>query len=126
MRPGGRSNECVQEAAAMKLLLIVLNSAEKLEEVLEGLIETGVTGATVVDSVGMGHIIEDVPIFAGMRSLFRAARPRNNMIFSVVGDSQAPEVMDVLSKILDCEHGRGLGIAFTLPIDSAIGVRGSP
>lgn len=110
----------------MKLLFIVLNSAEKLEEVLEGLIETGVTGATVVDSVGMGHIIEDVPLFAGMRSLFRAARPRNNMIFSVVDDSQAPEVLEVLDKILDCAHGKGRGIAFTLPIDSAIGVRRTP
>jgi nitrogen regulatory protein PII len=110
----------------MKLLFIVLNSSEKLEEVLEGLIETGITGATVVDSVGMGHIIEDVPLFAGMRSLFRAARPRNNMIFSVVDDSQAAEVMDVLDKILDCAHGKGHGIAVTLPIDSAIGVRGSP
>jgi nitrogen regulatory protein PII len=110
----------------MKLLLVVLNSAEKLEEVLEGLIETGVTGATVVDSVGMGHIIEDVPLFAGMRSLFRSARPRNNVIFSVVDDSQATEVMDVLSKILDCAHDRGGGIAFTLPIDSAIGLRGTP
>lgn len=84
------------------------------------------TGATVVDSVGMGHIIEDVPLFAGMRSLFRAARPRNNMIFSVVDDSQAPEVLDVLDKILDCAHGKGRGIAFTLPIDSAIGVRRTP
>ena len=83
-------------------------------------------GATVVDSVGMGHIMEDVPLFAGMRSLFRAARPRNNMIFSVINDSQAPEVMEVLDKILDCSHGKGQGIAVTLPIDSAIGVRGTP
>ncbi len=110
----------------MKLLFIVLNSEEKLEEVLEGLIETGVTGATVVDSVGMGHIIEDVPLFAGMRSLFRSARPRNKVIFSAVDDSQTSEVMEVLSKILDCAHERGSGIAFTLPIDSAIGVRGKP
>jgi nitrogen regulatory protein P-II 1 len=110
----------------MKLLFICLNSAEHLEEVLEGLIETGVTGATVVDSVGMGHIIEDVPLFAGMRSLFRSARPRNNVIFSVVDDSQAPEIMEVLDKILDCAHGKGRGIAFTLPIDSAIGVRKAP
>jgi nitrogen regulatory protein P-II 1 len=106
----------------MKLLLIVLNSAEKLEEVLEGLIEVGVTGATVVDSVGMGHIIEDVPLFAGMRNVFRAARPRNNMIFSVITDAQSAEAMQVLDKILDCAHTRGKGIAFTLPIDSAIGV----
>jgi nitrogen regulatory protein PII len=110
----------------MKLLLVVLNSADKLEEVLEGLIETGVTGATVVDSVGMGHIMEDIPLFAGMRSVFRSARPRNNMIFSVVDDAQAVEVMDVLEKILDCAHGKGRGIAFTLPIDSAIGVRKTP
>ena len=110
----------------MKLLFIVLNSTDMLEEVLEGLLEVGVTGATVVDSVGMGHIIEYVPLFAGMRSLFRAARPHNTMIFSVVDDAQAPEVMDTLSKILDCSHPRGSGIAVTLPIDSAIGVRGTP
>ena len=110
----------------MKLLLVVLNSAEKLEEVLEGLIETGVTGATVVDSVGMGHIMEDVPLFAGMRSLFRGAQPRNNMIFSVVDDAQAPEVMDILSKILDCSGHRGTGIVLTLPIDSVIGVHRAP
>jgi nitrogen regulatory protein PII len=106
----------------MKLLFIVLNTMENLEEVLEGLIEAGVTGATVVDSVGMGHIIEDVPLFAGMRKIFKAARPRNNMIFSVVTDSQASDALQVLDKILDCAHSRGKGIAFTLPIDSAIGV----
>jgi nitrogen regulatory protein P-II 1 len=106
----------------MKLLFIVLNSTENLEEVLEGLIEVGVTGATVVDSVGMGHIIEDVPLFAGMRNIFRAAKPRNNMIFSVVTDPQAADAMHVLETILDCGHARGKGIAFTLPVDSAIGV----
>ncbi len=107
----------------MKLLLIVLNSAETLEEVLEGLIEVGVTGATVVDSVGMGHILEDVPLFAGMRSVFRSAKPRNNMIFSVISDGQAAETMQILGTILECSHERSKGIAFTLPIDSAIGMR---
>ena len=106
----------------MKLLFIILNSAEELEEVLEGLLEVGVTGATVVDSVGMGHIMEDVPLFAGMRSLFRTAKPRNNMIFSVVRDGLAAEALEVLDKILGCSHDKGRGIAFTLPIDSTIGV----
>jgi nitrogen regulatory protein P-II 1 len=106
----------------MKLLFIVLNSTDKLEEVLEGLLEVGVTGATIVDSVGMGHIIEDVPLFAGMRSIFRSSKPRNNMIFSVINDNQAAEAMEVLDKILGCSQDKGSGIAFTLPIDSAIGV----
>ena len=110
----------------MKLLFVVLNSSDKLEEVLEGLIEVGVTGATVVDSVGMGRIIEGVPLFAGMRNLFRSAKPHNNIIFSVIRSSQAAETMDVLNKILGCSTGRGAGIAFLLPIDSVIGVCKDP
>jgi len=110
----------------MKLLFIVLNATDKLEDVLEGLIETGVTGATVVDSVGMGRIIEDVPLFAGMRSVFRAAKPHNNMIFSVIDDTQAGETMQVLDTILGCSHGKSGGIAFTITIDTAIGVCKEP
>ncbi|HUI71623.1 MAG TPA: P-II family nitrogen regulator [Spirochaetia bacterium] len=106
----------------MKLLVIVLNATEILEDVLEGLIETGISGATVVDSEGMGHIIEEVPLFAGVRDVFRSARPRNKIIFSVTTDSQAREVVDVLEKILGCAHEKGKGIAFFLPIESAIGI----
>jgi nitrogen regulatory protein P-II 1 len=108
----------------MKLLFIVLNSTDKLEETLEGLIEAGVTGATVVDSVGMGHIIKGVPLFAGMRSLFRSAKPRNNIIFSVIRDTQADETMDMLAKILGCngEKSKSAGLAFILPIERAIGI----
>jgi nitrogen regulatory protein PII len=107
----------------MKLLVVILNASDKLEEVLEGLIEAGVTGATVVDSVGMGSIIEDVPLFAGLRSLFRGAKPRNNMLFSVIRDDQVEETMDILGKILGCVRGeRGKGLAVVLPVERAIGI----
>jgi anti-anti-sigma regulatory factor len=43
----------------MKLLVLFLNKVEKLEEVLEGYLEIDITGATVVDSVGMGHILSE-------------------------------------------------------------------
>ena len=111
----------------MKLLFVVLNSSDRLEEVLEGLIEVGVTGATVVDSVGMGRIIENVPLFAGMRNLFRSAKPQNNIIFSVIRTTQADETMQVLDKILGCSvPGKGAGIAFLLPIERGIGVCRDP
>ncbi len=110
----------------MKLLFVVVNASENLEEVLESLLEAGVGGATVVDSVGMGHLLEDVPLFAGMRGVFKAARPTNHVILSVLQDRQAAEVMGVLEKILDCAHGQGRGIAFTVPVDAAIGVHPAP
>jgi nitrogen regulatory protein P-II 1 len=103
----------------MKLLCIVVNAPERLEETLEGLIEAGVTGATVVDSVGMGHILEAVPLFAGIRSMFRTARPRNNMVFSVVKDEQVEESLGVVEKVLG---GQGAGCAFVIPVERAVGL----
>ena len=69
----------------MKLFVYVLNQPEKLEEVLAAFVEIGITGATVVDSVGMGRIIaQDVPIFASFQSLLSASRPYNKTILSVI------------------------------------------
>ncbi len=108
----------------MKLLLIVLNAPERLEEVLEGLIEAGVKGATVLDSVGMGHILDSLPLFAGMRPLFRSARPRNNTSISVTGDAEAEKAAGMLEKFLGRRPGReqGAGCAFVLPVEKAIGI----
>jgi len=50
----------------MKLLILTLNKVEKLEEVLEGFIEIGITGATVLDSVGMGHILLKISRFSSV------------------------------------------------------------
>ncbi len=51
----------------MKLAILVLNKEEYLEPILEGFIEIDVTGATIIDSIGMGHILSsEVPIFAGL------------------------------------------------------------
>jgi hypothetical protein len=78
-----------------------------------------VTGATVVDSVGMGHILESVPLFAGMRSLFRSSRPRNNTVFSVIRDDQVEESIAVVQKILGAQ---GAGCAFVLPVERFTGI----
>ena len=106
----------------MKLLFVVLNTPEKLEEVLEGLVEAGVTGATVVDSEGMGHILEGVPLFAGLRHLFRGSKPRNKTLFSAIRDEQAEETMQILRKVLHCDEEKGKGVAFLLPVERVIGM----
>ncbi len=108
----------------MKLLVLILNKVEKLEEVLEGFLEVGVTGATIIDSIGMGHVIsEEVPIFAGLRFMFAGAKPHNKMIFSVIRNNKEEPVIKVLKKILGDLGQPGTGIVFTLPLDRVEGLK---
>ena len=108
----------------MKLLLLVLNKVEKLEEVLEGYLEIGITGATIIDSVGMGHILsEEVPIFAGLRFMFSGAKPSNKIILSAINDDKEKPAIRLLTKILGGLDKPGTGIVFSLPISSVEGLK---
>jgi len=108
----------------MKLLILILNKVEKLEEVLEGFLEVGVTGATIIDSIGMGHVIsEEVPIFAGLRFMFAGAKPHNKMIFSVITDNKEDLVIKILKNILGDLGQPWTGIVFTIPLDRVEGLK---
>jgi nitrogen regulatory protein P-II 1 len=108
----------------MKLLVLFLNKVEKLEEVLEGFLEVGVSGATVIDSVGMGHILsEEVPIFAGLRFMFAGAKPHNKTVFSVIKNEKEEEVIRLLQKILGNLNQPGTGIVFTFSLDRVEGLK---
>jgi len=107
----------------VKLLILILNKVEKLEEVLEGFIEIGITGATVIESVGMGQILsEEVPIFAGLRFMFAGAKPHNKTIFSAIKDEKEKSVIKLLQKILGDLNDPGTGIVFTIPIERIEGL----
>ena len=108
----------------MKLLILILNKVEKLEEVLEGFLEVGITGATIIDSVGMGHILsEEVPIFAGLRFMFAGAKPHNKTIFSVIKENKEGPAIEVLKKILGDMEKTGTGIVFTVSLDRVEGLK---
>lgn len=108
----------------MKLLVLILNRVDKLEEVLEGFVEIGITGATIIDSIGMGHVLsEEVPIFLGLRFMFAGAKPHNKTIISVIKDEKEKPAIKMLSKILGSLNQPGTGIVFTLPIESVKGMK---
>jgi len=108
----------------MKLLILILNKVEKLEEVLEGFLEVGISGATIIDSVGMGHILsEEVPIFAGLRFMFAGAKPHNKIVLSVIKDEKEDEAVHLLKNILGDMGKPGTGIVFSLPVDRVVGLK---
>lgn len=108
----------------MTLLVFICNQPDKLEELLEGFLEVGVTGATVLDTVGMGQILStEVPIFAGFRSLFRGASTVNKTILSVIDQpSKVRAALDIINEIFGGLDQPGSGIVFTVPIENVRGL----
>ncbi len=108
----------------MELLVCVVNREEKLEEVLSGFLELGVTGATVIHSEGMGRVLsQEVPVFAGLQTLMSRSRPQNTTILSVI---ESPEVMDSAIKMVQDVCGdfdvHSTGIIFTVPLSRVVGL----
>ena len=107
----------------MKLLIIILNKEEYLDELLEGFIEMDIRGATVINSQGMGSIITtDIPIFAGLKDLLQGNRPGNKTILTLIDDELIPVVVNLFEDIVGKMDEPGNGIIFTLPVDSVFGL----
>jgi nitrogen regulatory protein PII len=109
----------------MKLVVFILNREELLEQVLEAFVESGVPGATVLDSAGLGRTLSSkVPLFAEIQESMQGIKPANRVIFSLVGDEPA---VRRLEKLLEASCGDlsvpGNGLLFTVPVDYAKGLR---
>ncbi len=105
----------------MKLAIVFLNRIEHLDELLSLFLEIGVTGATVLDSIGMGHIIsENIPIFAGLREAFAGSSPNNKIILTVTDDETVLDMAGVLEDIESDDEK--VGFLISLPIDKVFGL----
>lgn len=106
-----------------RLLVVVINDPEKLDEILSGFLELGVTGATVVASEGMGSLLAaDVPIFAGLQAFLAGARPHNRMIFSVLPEPVVEPALALLQDVCGSLAAPATGIAFVLPVERVVGL----
>lgn len=108
----------------MKLAILILNKEEQLESLLEGFIEIGISGATIIDSIGMGHVLSsDVPIFAGLRFMFAGSRPYNKTIISVIKDEKIDPLKELIEKILGPLEKSGSGILLLLDVADVVGLK---
>lgn len=106
-----------------RLLVAVINDPEKLDEILSGFLELGVTGATILNSEGMGRLLShDIPIFAGLQTLISGSRPQNRMIFSVVPESLVDDALALLQDVCGNLASPATGIAFVLPVERVVGL----
>jgi len=106
----------------MKLLFAVVNQEEHLENILSAFLELGVSGATIIDTVGMGHVLaHDIPIFAGLRYMLESPHPYNKTIFAIVEDKMVETIVGAIEKVCGSLSSPGTGIVFTVPVDGVWG-----
>ncbi len=106
-----------------KLLLIILDRAELIDDLLTGFLDIGVPGATVLESRGMGSIIrKDMPIFAGLASLFPDTTG-SRVILSVMPDPMIDKVFDLVEEVVGQIDQPNSAVCVTLPVDQFRGIR---
>jgi len=105
-----------------QLIVAVVKGHRRVEAVMEGFLELGVPGATVLDAKGMGQIVStDLPIFSGFRTMFPGSGEPSYMILSVVLADQVDESIAMLRDVCNEFSEKGTGIVFTLPVARFIG-----
>jgi nitrogen regulatory protein P-II 1 len=107
----------------MQLLVAVVNHEEFVDDVLAGFVELGITGATILESRGMGRVLSrEAPIFAGVRSLASQSRAENRTLLCVVEDEKADAAIAMVQEVCGDLNRPGAGIAFTVPISRVVGL----
>lgn len=107
----------------MQLLVAVINHEELVDDVLAGFVELGITGATLLESKGMGRVLShDVPIFAGVRSLEARSRAANRTLFCVADDAKIEQAIAMIQETCGDLSRPGAGILFTVPVTRVLGL----
>ena len=106
----------------MKLLIIIVNNEEYEEKVLSLLIESGISGATILNSEGLGHFLAyEVPIFAGLKNLVGKSKSVSKTILTVLEDDDIFIRFQELLVDEDIDFTRpGVGIMVVIPTTEVI------
>ncbi len=110
----------------MKLLIYVLSHVEKLQSILKQFNDQGLSGATIIDSSGMGRELterDEFSIFGSMRALIDQNNRTTKTLFLVVEDDEVKKVEKVIEKVIGDLSKPDQGILFTIPLDYVKGFK---
>lgn len=108
----------------MQLFIHVLYQTDKLDLLLNRMMEQGISGATVLDSRGMAQILcdEDTPMFGILRSLINQNRTENKTLFAVLDDDEVEVMKALVREVTGGLDKEGTGLMFTVPVSFCEGM----
>jgi len=108
----------------MQLAIFVLSKTELLDDFLIALAESGVRGATVLDSKGMAHALPKESGFAAsLRLMLTPGHETGKTIFMVVPDEKLSVTSQVANRVCGDLNGPESGVLFALPVSYTEGIK---
>ena len=116
-----------ENRTSRELLFCVVKDYRQRDMILEGFLELGIPGATVVEAQGMAQVLtKDVPIFAGLSTLFPGGTADSHLILSVLDTRNLEQVYSLIEDVCGSFDQPGSGILFTVPVSQVRGMAGEP
>lgn len=108
-----------------QLLVIVIDDEVLLVPILDRFYEVGIGGATVLDSMGMGHVMaEHISIFARFADLTQDSERKNKTIFTIVeNEEQLNKATEIVEEVVGDLDDPETGMWFVIPISKARGFK---
>lgn len=109
----------------MKLVVIVLNKVDVLDELLEDFVENGIHGATIINSTGMAQELfshHDLHIFYSLRNMMDPERQENKTIYLVTENEKVEKIFEIADDVVGGFDHPNTGIFFSVPVDFVRGV----
>lgn len=112
----------------MKLLFFIFNRPDKLDDLLAEFTKYKISGATVVESMGMVHILnsfydeDEIPFLGAVRAYLKSDREKNNLILAALEDDKVQDAVQAIENVIGDLNKRDTGVIFTVPIDFVKGL----
>ena len=109
----------------MKLVVIVLNKIECMEELLREFADRGLPGATILQSHGMMQELGDdaqMYFMLSLRHILNPEHKENRTIFMAAAEDKVPAIVSAVNKVTGGLDKSDTGILFTVPIDYLTGI----
>lgn len=104
--------------APAHLLVLIARTEESFDPLVTALLDAGITGATVLESRGLGAIIRsEMPIFAGLAALLPQSTG-SRVVLSVA----TPDRIEALMRFLQQLPRERRPIGVTLPVHQVLGL----
>ncbi len=106
----------------MELLIYVMNKVELLDQLLEDFSKESEFRATIIDSMGMAHMLKDTGYFFSLRDLLNQSQENSKTILMVVKKESVEKAVRIIENNVGDLTEPDTGVVFTLPISYSKGI----